>query len=76
MVFVLISLGQNKIYVCLSSPDRPLFLTPDPKSFYGIWKTQEGNVVSKRVYKEFGQCLHKNKCILTPNSSNSRQKRL
>ena len=43
--------GQNKIYVCLSSPDRPYFLTPDPKSFYGIWKTQEGNVVSKCVYK-------------------------
>ena len=46
-----IYLGQNKIYVCLSSPDRPLFLTPDPTSFYGILKTQEGNVTSQCVYK-------------------------
>ena len=38
-------LGQKK-NICLFKLPRPtLIFTPDPKSFYGIWETQEGNVV-------------------------------
>ena len=42
---------RPKKNICLFKLPRPtLIFTPDPKSFYGISETQEGNVVSKCIY--------------------------
>ena len=52
----------KKLYVCLIPPTDPNF-TPDPRSFYGIWEKQKGNVVSKCISYEFCQVLNKQECI-------------
>ena len=57
-------------------PQPTLILNRDPKSFCGIWKTQEGNVVSQCIYKEIRPVFAQKWVYLTPNSSNSRPKRL